>query len=369
MRALYIDSPGETLLEETEGWSRAAPGEALSLLESADWDVVLIGGGVPTPLALAQSIRRLDRLAEILVVTPAGDENIGNELLTTPFLDEHVRCLGTTRPDEIRKAARDAAEGTRLRRRHRNTLASLAAVSMAAGPTRDRGSPSAMSRRDEVLATVAHDLRNPLTTISSTLSLVEAASDPGMRASALERGRRALRLMERLISDLLDAAAIDRGSLSVRPAPCSLAEVFAELADIHGPEAKKKGIELLLHGADGVTLHADSERLVQALGNLVGNSVKFTRQGTVRIAARRTEDRVVVSIADTGPGLEPGELDRLFDRYWQGQSSEGNVGLGLGLAIARGIVESHGGRIEVESQPGKGTTFHVDLSAAAPATE
>ena len=228
---------------------------------------------------------------------------------------------------------------------------------------------TAIRSRDDVLAIVSHDLRNPLgmVLLSATTLLTEFATDARARKH-LEMIQRATARMEHLIDDLLDTASIQAGKLAldVRPEPAEA--VLAEARDLQEPLAHERQIELQVDcEAPGIDLQCDRDRVLQVFGNLIGNALKFCRPGdTVSVRCERTGDAVRFTVADTGPGIDPALLPHLFDPYWSAPAP-GRRGTGLGLYIARGIIERHGGRIWVESQPGNGTTFCFTLPAA-PAT-
>ena len=176
--------------------------------------------------------------------------------------------------------------------------------------------------------------------------------------------RDAVTQMQRLRQDLLDVASIEAGRLSVEPEPHDPATLLAEAREMFGPVAAEHGVELVLRPAEPLpAVRVDRSRMLQVLGNLIGNAVKFTpREGRITLAAAVAADGVCLSVSDTGTGIPAEHLPHVFDRFWKVR--EGNRhGAGLGLAIARGIVEAHGGEIRVESTPGVGTTFSLTLPA------
>jgi signal transduction histidine kinase len=213
--------------------------------------------------------------------------------------------------------------------------------------------------REEILRIVAHDLRNPLNTISmATTMLIEDPVPEQSRVSSLRIIQRSGERMNRLIQDLLSVTTIEAGRLSIAPQKMSVPELLREASETLGPIAKEKSITLTVNGADDLpAVRADHARVLQVIGNLVGNAVKFTPAGgTITLSAIRADGRVQCSVADTGPGIPPAQIPRLFGKFWQAKRGDGR-GVGLGLAIARGIVEAHGGTIEVQSEIGKGSVF------------
>jgi PAS domain S-box-containing protein len=218
--------------------------------------------------------------------------------------------------------------------------------------------------RDDVLAVVAHDLRNPLGAIIGGATMIrEQAADPaiGRFADIIQRsGER----MNRLIQDLLDVTRIERGRLGLHPTPLAAASVLQEVDATFAPLARSEGIELTTAaGPDLPAISADAARLLQVFGNLIGNAVKFTPEGgTIYLRCASGGGEVRFSVSDTGPGIRPDEIPHLFSRFWQADSAD-HRGVGLGLSIAKGIIDAHDGRIWVESEPGKGATFHFSLPA------
>jgi PAS domain S-box-containing protein len=222
--------------------------------------------------------------------------------------------------------------------------------------------------RDDVLAVVAHDLRNPLNTVTMAISLM-------LETTPLERTqerrqqeivRRAADRMNRMIQDLLDVKRMESGHLTIDAKPESAEVLVNDTIEMLRPLASGGAIVMEANVADNLpSVLADSARIQQVLSNLVGNAVKFTpRQGRIMVAADRLDEEVRFAVIDTGPGIPPEQVPHIFGRFWQARSSD-HRGIGLGLAIAKGIVEAHRGRIWVESQVGVGSTFYFTLPTTA----
>lgn len=221
--------------------------------------------------------------------------------------------------------------------------------------------------REDVLAVVSHDLRNPLTTIlmaAARLSdLLDDAHDaPVLRPLVLIE--RAARTMKRLIDDLLDFAAIEAKRLRVDTKPEEVARLVHEVVSSFQQVADAGRVTLVTDVARALPrIQADRERIEQVLSNIVGNALKVTPPGgRVAVGARLAGAFVQFSVADTGPGIPRDQLQVIFERYRRGERT-GYQGVGLGLAIAKGIVEAHRGAIRVESAPGAGATFHFTVPA------
>ncbi|MBL0419047.1 PAS domain S-box protein [Ramlibacter sp. AW1] len=228
-------------------------------------------------------------------------------------------------------------------------------------------SRKAIALRDEVLAIVAHDLRNPLSAIANQAALLRRRAQPraGTEASASDTIQRAASRMARLIEDLLDVGRMEAGQLSVAPAVVPAKAVLLECAQSQLDLADQSRIALHVDVPRELpALWADRDRLLQVLENLIGNALKFTGpNGRVTLGAQARERDVLFIVRDTGAGIAPEHLPHLFDRFWQARRAERH-GAGLGLPIAKGLVEAHGGTMWVESEPGQGATFYFTIARA-----
>jgi len=227
----------------------------------------------------------------------------------------------------------------------------------------------AIALREDMISFVSHDLRNPLYSAGLMLDILARnakADEAGVQAgSCILEIRRVIAEMSHLIGDLLDVSLIEAGSLRLDRGIHSVQRLLEEALATMRPLADKRQILLELSvDPDVAPVHADADRTLQIVHNLVGNALKFTPTGGhVIVSAANVDAGVRFSVQDTGPGIEPHTLDNLFDRYWQAGRT-GTAGVGLGLAIVEGIVCAHGGSIEVESSEGEGSTFHVVLPRA-----
>lgn len=220
--------------------------------------------------------------------------------------------------------------------------------------------------RADVLGIVAHDLRNPLNVIgSSSQVLMELDVPSADRKKMLEITQRSVRRMNRLIGDLLDATRLRAGRLTLDLADVDVGDILREAEEMCGHEAAERHVELTtIAPAQGQVVCVDQGRVLQALGNLIGNALKFTDEGGhVTVSARPDGEEIVLSVEDTGPGITPEQQTHLFDRFWQARDAD-RRGVGLGLTITKQIVEAHGGRIWIESTPGTGSTFSFALPLA-----
>jgi PAS domain S-box-containing protein len=226
---------------------------------------------------------------------------------------------------------------------------------------------TAVRMREEMLAIVSHDLRNPLNSILGNASmLLQMPLDEEQRGRQLQVIQRSAERMNRLIQDLLDVARLHAGQkLALEPQPLDLAPVLTEACESFQPQVREKNQRLeCLVASDLPPVRADRDRLMQVLSNLIGNAVKFTPgQGRIAVEAKPVEGEMRLTVTDTGPGIPADDLGSIFDPYWQARTTA-RLGAGLGLPIAKAVVESHGGRIWVESRLGEGSTFTFTLPLA-----
>jgi signal transduction histidine kinase len=248
-------------------------------------------------------------------------------------------------------------------------LASLMSRRLAAAREREaeatHSAKQALAARQELLGIVAHDLRNPLNAITLKAAVLQRSTDEEKVRKQAESITNVAMRMGLLIKSLLDAASIELGQLSVTRGPCNVNDVVREAMETIGSLADPKSICLDVHVSESrLAVLADRERIVQVLTNLVGNAIKFTFEGgTVNLAVERVSDDIRFSVSDTGPGIALEDAPHVFERFWKAEKG-GGKGTGLGLYIAKGIVEAHGGRIWVESALGKGATFRFTLPAS-----
>jgi PAS domain S-box-containing protein len=224
-----------------------------------------------------------------------------------------------------------------------------------------RTAQHATRARDEVLGVVSHDLRNPLSAIAMC-SRVLLDSPPATAAARRELAASiydSTTWMSHMIQDLLDVSTIEAGVLSIVCENEKVAPIVTRASDLFLRAAAERNVSVVVQVEDAaLSVHADSERLLQAVANLIANALKFTPSGgSISVTARARGAEVEVAVADTGRGIAEQDLSHIFDRYWHTRGAE--AGAGLGLAIAKGIVEAHGGRIVVASTVGVGSRFSL----------
>ncbi len=226
----------------------------------------------------------------------------------------------------------------------------------------------AISTREEILGIVAHDLRNPLNAITIKATLLQRIATAPMAIQQAVSIVRIASRMDHLIKGMLDLAMMEAGRFSIRTAPCDVSQVLGAITDAFVPLCAQKQITLrcVSHLKD-TFMQADNERILQVLSNLLGNSLKFTPAGSeITVEAKLVHGSVQFSVTDQGPGIPWEQQQQIFDRFWRPGASEVK-GTGLGLFIAKGIVEAHRGQIWLERSPEQGSrsgaTFHFTVPA------
>jgi PAS domain S-box-containing protein len=225
---------------------------------------------------------------------------------------------------------------------------------------------AAVRDRDEILAIVSHDLRNPLQTLTMSIGVLETVAGEAGRG-AVAAAHRAVARMNGLIQDLLDVNQIVSGRFRVEPVPLQTAAICEDARAMVGAICQAKRQRFECEAGDGpARVHADRNRIAQVISNLLGNAAKFTPEGgRISLRISRAGADALFEVADTGPGISGENLPHIFDRFWQAGRLRRGGGVGLGLPIAKGIVQAHGGRIWAESEPGQGTRFFFTLPTAA----
>jgi signal transduction histidine kinase len=365
MRVLMVGaSPGDTAAIEASfggsgGYTPAAVVEhedriarVCERLALERFDVVILDLSQPgsTGLEAVEAVCVAAPDVPVVVMTSFADRSLAAAAMRAGAQDYVIK--GYDGEQVVRHAVSHAIDRHGLRREREALLAGERAARAAA--------ERAARVRDEVLGMVSHDLRSPLSAIAmSANALLEGSGELPVLASAIVRSSEwALRI----IRDLLDVTAIEAGRLTIHPEPMIVQAITEMICSMFSSSAATAGVTLVVEPVGAALwVDADVDRVVQAVGNLVGNAIKFTpRGGKVTLAVNRDDKTVRFRVEDTGVGIAPENIPRLFDRFWQAHES-GRGGAGLGLVIAHGIAEGHGGRIEVESQLGRGSTFTLVL--------
>lgn len=299
-------------------------------------------GGLATPGQTLLTATRSAELDELAQHTLAGGEDTDRQVLfnSQPYRVVGVRVEGPSTPPDIILVLLDQSELQRLGR----------------------------SRRD-FIANISHELRTPLTSIRLVVDslLAGVARAPDDTQTLLQKINAYVSALEHMAQELLDLAQIESGQAMVRLIPTSLHDLVQRAADRLRPQLEHKQHRLKLEVPAELQVLADAEQLGRVLANLLQNANKFTPVGgEISVRGYRRNGDIWVEVADTGPGIPPQDLPRVFERFFRGDRSRASGGTGLGLAIAKHVVEAHGGTIIVQSgvKPNEGARFSFSLVPA-----
>jgi signal transduction histidine kinase len=352
--------------------------EALEQVKHNDFAAILLDVQMPgldgfKTAALVKQMPRGRHVPILFITATSGDaeqvfrgyDTGGVDFLLKPFDPHALRCKVSVFADlfnkgeEIRRQAdllydqeRAAAEKQRLFEIEQHAR---------------REAEAAIHAREEVLAVTSHDLRAPLNAIKLSAALLACYLPPVEDAErAIQAIESAVERMSRLVSDLLDLTRIEGSQLVLDKKNHAVVPFIDEFVGMLRPAAARnqQRIDPIIQ-EDDARVFGDKERLMQILNNLVGNAMKFSPVGgAIRVRFAQLTDCVRFTVEDDGPGIAGEELSHIFERYWQACGGEQRQGLGLGLAIAKGLVEAHNGRIWAESELGQGSQFYVELPCA-----
>jgi signal transduction histidine kinase len=352
----------------------ADPRQTVALFDSRAPDLVLLDlhmphlDGIEVLRRLCQRVSADDYLPILVLtadVTPEAKERAlsggARDFITKPF--DAV---------EVLLRVRNLLETRLLHHRQRRAREQAEALAEENARLFDEARAATLAR-DRMLSVVAHDLRNPLAVVSMNAEMATELLAPDSDAyirDTLSAITHASDRMQRLVQDLLDVAQIERGTFLLDLADHEPFSLLAEAERLMQPAARERGIDLVVERADGLPrVRADGTRVLQVLGNLVGNALKFTPEGgRVTLSSAASGESVEVEVRDTGPGIPADAIPHLFEAFWQVHDSD-RRGIGLGLWIVRSLVEAQGGTVHVQSREGEGTRFGFTLPVAPPSAD
>ncbi len=334
--------------------------DALARCDATATDVILLDLSLPDAHGLETVERMLATMpaTPIIVLTGLDDDAVAVRAVHAGAQDYLVK--GSVDSSLLVRSIRYARERKRLELERNRLLVQEREARAAA--------EAAVRARDEVLRIVSHDLGNSLSAVAVTAEVLlrtHLTTAAEITRQRLQSIRTTAEQMQRLRQDLLDVAMIEAGRLSMDRRKLSPRSVLQDAFARYGPVAAERGVALELNvGEDVRAVHADDARIGQVLSNLLGNALKFTPAGgRITLGMTQLDGAVRFFVTDTGAGIPEHELPRLFDRFWTTKAGNPH-GAGLGLAIAKGIVDAHNGSFGVESRPGEGSTFSFTIPFA-----
>lgn len=339
--------------------------------QNGDWRVItrlLDIWGQPYALQAALSLNTVNMASQGLLVIIVASMTLG--LLGTTAMGWSMANRTLKRIDAITSTAGQIAEAADLKNRvaYDGPMDEVGRLASVFNHMLSR-IEHMFSVQQRFVADVSHELRTPLTAIRGNLDLIKRY---GADADMLTDLDLEVTRMNRLVADLLMLAKADYGGISVNPQPTDLDTLVSEAYREARLVAKDRDLKIRIGDLDAVRANADSDRLKQLLANLLDNAIKFTPDGgTITVSLRREPCDAIIEVADTGIGISAEDQQRVFDRFFQADTSRvravgNNEGVGLGLSIAKWVADAHGGEINVFSTPGEGTTFTVRLPHLEP---
>ncbi len=350
---------------ELEGYEVGEAGtgaEALNAVSGGFFDVILMDYNLPdsTGIDVIRDIRKVNTESQILMLTAHASLDTALKAIQESVYDFHVKPVDF---DNLKRAISKCIEKLRLQQENKRLIENL------------RGANEQLlylsNMKSKFLSMSSHDLSNSLMTLQVSFEMLQQGLKPNEdQKKRLHYITNSISQLSRLIEDLVDWASIEQGKFRLEKEPLEPGTVVSEM--IGGPQAKAEQRSLTLDCtiAPGLPpVLADKRRLTQVLGNLLENALRHTpKGGGVTVLVERQDREVRFAVRDTGDGIAPEELRKIFESFYQSNASGGQHGrLGLGLSIAKEIVSSHGGRLWVESEGlGKGATFYFTIPAADP---
>jgi signal transduction histidine kinase len=353
---LQVPSP-----EGEQTWSTLDTGQDGFELEVASVtlrDGTLFQVGISTERR-AQLLQRFRSVLLINVLSLIFVGLAGGAVLTSSAL-QPLRRLADTVRSILRTGRTDARVPTQ------NTGDALDELSALVNAMLDRIDAVLAGMRG-ALDNVGHDLRTPMTRLRGIAETALSSSDPALLREALADCLEESDRVIEMLNTLMDISEAETGTMALRREPTDLNDLIRQSVELYEDLADERGVEIRTSVPSELVVDVDRNRMRQVLANLIDNAVKYTPAGgLVEIAAHSERGDTVATVSDTGVGIPAEELPRIWDRLYRGDKSRSTRGLGLGLSLVKAIVAAHGGRVDVRSRPGAGSTFELRLPAEVP---
>lgn len=345
---------------------------ALSQLEKHEYDAIVTDIKMPgmDGLALLQKIQQLRPDVPTLLITGHGEHDLAIQALRGGAYDFIQKPIDR---DYFVAALRRAIQTHQMRRQIAEQQKELETYAKSLEQTvqeRTRELIEANAAKDVFIGMASHELKTPLTILKGIVQVLRLRHERGkpLDPEDLMRMERSIRRMELLVNDLLNTSLVETGMFALHPQPCDLVALCRNLLDEYRSEM---GLQLHLEvPGEKLEVYIDKDRICQVILNLISNARKYSpKHEPITVRIERQDEQSIIAIQDRGVGIPPEKLPHIFERFYRVPDIEvqngSSVGVGLGLYISQKIVERHGGRIEVQSSPGKGSTFSIILPISA----
>jgi signal transduction histidine kinase len=331
---------------------------AHKILRGHEFDLILVDYHLPgqNGLGFIREFLGDNNNVPVILLTAGGDERLAIEALQIGAADYAVKDVSQIYLELLPQIMQSAFTKYRLQKENENQRRAIEAAIVAA--------EAANEAKTTFLASISHEIRTPLNVISGlTYALIKKIDEPETQRilKTIENNSQALR---HLIDDLLDITKIEDKKIELEEVIFKFSEIFGNIENSFGAQINAKGLQLILENKIGETLFSgDKFRIMQIMNNMVSNAIKFTENGFIKVIAEPSQNGVTFKFIDSGSGIEPENIEKIFDKFTQANASITRRfgGTGLGLTISRSLSQAMGGNLTVESEVGKGTIFTLEL--------